>query len=53
MDEHTYLKEGNAILFDHDFVDDNLNSLTWWTNKHNDYATREAVDIFAPTRFPP
>jgi len=28
-----------------DFIDDNLNPLTWWTNKHNAYASREAVDL--------
>ncbi len=49
MDEHTYLKEGLAITFDHDFVDDNLNNLTWWTNKHNEYSTREAIDILRLT----
>jgi glycosyltransferase involved in cell wall biosynthesis len=47
MDEHTYLTRGTQITFDHDFVDDNLNSLTWWTEKHNHYATREAVDILS------
>jgi len=26
-------------------IDDNLNSLTWWTEKHNKYASREAVDL--------
>jgi hypothetical protein len=26
-------------------IDDNLNSLTWWTEKHNNYASREAVDL--------
>lgn len=45
MDEHTKLTQGTSLTFKHDFVDDNLNSLTWWTAKHNDYATREAVDI--------
>jgi hypothetical protein len=25
--------------------DDNKNNLTWWTEKHNNYATWEAVDI--------
>ncbi len=45
MDEHTKLLSGNSITFKHDFVDENLNSLTWWTSKHNDYATREAIDI--------
>lgn len=45
MDEHTILIKGKALTFQNDFVDDNLNSLTWWTAKHNDYATREAIDI--------
>ena len=45
MDEHTLLTQGTSIQFIHDFVDDNLQSLTWWTQKHNQYATREAVDI--------
>ena len=47
MDEHILLTRGTSITFNHDFVDDNLNSLTWWTAKHNDYATREAVDILS------
>ncbi len=47
MDEHILLTQGSSIIFKHDFVDDNLNSLTWWTAKHNDYATREAVDILS------
>ncbi|MCE7858075.1 MAG: glycosyltransferase family 2 protein, partial [Ignavibacteria bacterium CHB3] len=33
------------ITFENDFIDDNLNNLTWWTNKHNHYATREAIDL--------
>jgi len=45
MDEHTLLTQGKAVTFKHDFVDDNLNSLTWWIDKHNHYATREAIDI--------
>jgi glycosyltransferase involved in cell wall biosynthesis len=47
MDEHTLLIRGNSIVFKHDFIDENLNSLTWWTNKHNAYATREAIDILS------
>jgi hypothetical protein len=39
------LSSGLTIQFEHDLVDDNKNNLTWWTNKHNHYATREAVDI--------
>lgn len=45
MDEHVKLEHGRTITFQNDFVDENLNNLTWWTNKHNNYATREAVDI--------
>jgi len=45
MDEHIVLSSGETTRFDHDFVDDNLNSLTWWTTKHNQYASREAADL--------
>src|SRR5690606_8015422 len=44
MDEHIRVS-GPTVRFDGDLVDDNLNSLTWWTRKHNDYASREAVDL--------
>lgn len=43
MDEHTILTHGNSINFDHDFVDENLSSLMKWTEKHNNYSTREAI----------
>lgn len=45
MDEHIQVTEGIIIQFDHEFVDDNLNNLSWWTNKHVGYAIREAVDL--------
>ena len=45
MDEHIKLHSGKSIYFEHDLVDDNKNDLTWWTQKHNHYATREAADI--------
>jgi len=45
MDEHIKLSGGKTIHFDNDLVDENLNNLTWWTQKHNNYATREAADI--------
>lgn len=45
MDEHIVLSSGSTIEFKHDLVDDNLNTLSWWTEKHNHYATREAVDL--------
>jgi glycosyltransferase involved in cell wall biosynthesis len=45
MDEHITLGRGSSIVFDHDIIDENLNNLTWWTDKHNHYATREAIDL--------
>lgn len=45
MDEHIQLLEGVAVEFDNDFIDHNLNDLSWWINKHNGYAIREAVDL--------
>lgn len=45
MDEHIQLSKGQAIEFKHEFADDNLNDLSWWTHKHVGYAIREAVDL--------
>jgi glycosyltransferase involved in cell wall biosynthesis len=45
MDEHIQLLEGRAVEFEHDFADHNLNNLGWWTQKHNGYAIREAIDL--------
>jgi glycosyltransferase involved in cell wall biosynthesis len=45
MDEHVKLNYGTTVHFQNDVVDFNLNNLTWWTNKHNNYATREAIDF--------
>ena len=44
MDEHI-LVQGETAEFRGEIVDDNLNSLTWWTEKHNAYASREVVDL--------
>lgn len=44
MDEHI-LVDGDIADFSGEIVDDNLNSLTWWTEKHNSYASREVVDM--------
>lgn len=44
MDEHIKV-EGSTIEIKGELIDDNLNSLTWWTEKHNRYASREAVDL--------
>lgn len=43
MDEHVKLKEGQMVIFKNDMADYNLNTLSWWTEKHNNYATREAI----------
>jgi glycosyltransferase involved in cell wall biosynthesis len=45
MDEHIFVTEGNTITLKGGFVDHNLNSLAWFVDKHNRYATREAVEI--------
>lgn len=45
MDEHIVLKAGRAERLRGDYLDDNLNTITWWTSKHNSYATREAIDL--------
>lgn len=48
MDEHIRLTDGETVKIDKrnaDQVDANLNDLTWWTQKHNGYATREMVDM--------
>jgi glycosyltransferase involved in cell wall biosynthesis len=44
MDEHIKVS-GRVVRFKGELIDDNLNSLTWWTEKHNQYASREAVDL--------
>jgi glycosyltransferase involved in cell wall biosynthesis len=45
MDEHAELLEGTSIVFNGEFADDNLNTIGWWTIKHNGYAIREAIDL--------
>lgn len=46
MDEHIRLFDGRAITIEQgNQVDANLNDLTWWTEKHNGYATREMADM--------
>jgi glycosyltransferase involved in cell wall biosynthesis len=44
MDEHIKVI-GATTSFQGELIDDNLNSLTWWIDKHNKYASREAVDL--------
>jgi glycosyltransferase involved in cell wall biosynthesis len=45
MDEHMYLTEGRAVDFQGGFADHNLLDLTYFTDKHNKYASREALDV--------
>lgn len=44
MDEHIKVS-GTIAGLKGEILDDNLNSLTWWTAKHNSYASREVVDL--------
>lgn len=45
MDEHIKLDVGNVIYLKNDIIDDNKKNLGWWIGKHNNFATREAVEI--------
>lgn len=44
MDEHI-VAQGVMEEFDGEIIDDNRKSLSWWTEKHNGYASREVVDL--------
>jgi glycosyltransferase involved in cell wall biosynthesis len=44
MDEHIVIS-GNSIELPGIMVDDNLNTLSFWVNKHNRYADKEAFEI--------
>jgi glycosyltransferase involved in cell wall biosynthesis len=50
MDEHIFLLSGHAEKLANDFVDENLQDLTYWTDKHNKYASREVAARLAPSR---
>lgn len=45
MDEHIIVWGGTTVTFVHPFSDHNLNDLTFFTDKHNRYASREAADV--------
>lgn len=45
LDEHVIVRDGDVIILGCDLVDDNLNNLTYWINKHNKYATMEAIEL--------
>lgn len=44
MDEHIVV-QGKVAATNVDMTDENLNSVNWWTTKHNGYASREAVQV--------
>lgn len=44
MDEHIKIT-GNVKRIDGYLIDDNLNPLSWWIDKHNNYSGREVIDI--------
>jgi glycosyltransferase involved in cell wall biosynthesis len=45
IDEHMVLLRGSAVTFNHDFLDYNLSDLYLFTEEHNKYATRAAIDV--------
>lgn len=45
MDEHIVLNKGRAVNLYVDIIDRNNKDLTFWTDKHNGYATREVRDM--------
>ena len=45
MDEQLEISNGGISEFQNPFVDDNLNDLNWWTNKHVGYSNREAAEL--------
>jgi glycosyltransferase involved in cell wall biosynthesis len=51
MDEKIVLKNPSTQKLTHVFFDYNLNDLTWWTQKHNLYANREAIEILKQKYF--
>jgi hypothetical protein len=45
MDEHMVVWGGRVVTFLGGFSDHNLNDLSFFTEKHNKYAVREAIEI--------
>jgi hypothetical protein len=50
MDEHVSLRAGRSARIAGELFDENLNNIGWWVNKHNGYATREAIDLLQGRR---
>lgn len=45
MDEHMLVWGGETLTFEADFADENLNDIGYFVDKHNKYATREAIEV--------
>ncbi len=45
MDEHIVVDAGCTLRFNQDLIDKNNKDLTFWTDKHNRYSSREVQDI--------
>ena len=45
MDEKIIISDQKTAKLQNLIIDNNLNNLTWWINKHNDYSNREALEI--------
>ena len=45
MDEHMVLYYGKTKKLKGVLIDENLNNFSWWTQKHMQYASREAIDL--------
>ena len=53
MDEHIVLRpNAKTVTLKGHLVDDNLKGITFWTDKHNRYASREMADILVQKYFP-
>ncbi len=50
MDEHIVVREGRTIRLYADIIDRNNKDLTFWTDKHNQYASREVRDVIERQR---
>ena len=44
VDEHIIV-DGEVVHINEDIIDENLNNLKWWINKHKSYAIREAINF--------
>jgi glycosyltransferase involved in cell wall biosynthesis len=49
MDEHIKIS-GLSLIFSGNLIDNNLQPISWWIDKHNNYASKEAIE-FLNSRF--